>query len=121
MPVHQIIYNLAFSPKIRFIDISNVPLAGNSETREATFKLLKISGSIQTLLIGGTNFFNQIDTEFGHALGDNKTLEYIDISLPSANKTTIPHNVIKDLGKAIAMNKYRNGALKTLVMRNTIN
>jgi hypothetical protein len=50
----QIIYNLAFSPKIRLIDLTNVPRATSPGTAEAIFKLLKISGSIKVLLLGQT-------------------------------------------------------------------
>lgn len=56
----QILYNLAFSPKIKHIDLSDVTSAKNSNTAEALFKLLKISGSIQTLIlnnIGVANYF----------------------------------------------------------------
>lgn len=43
----QIIYNLAFSPKIRVIDVTNVIAVANMTTVvEAFYKLLKISGSI---------------------------------------------------------------------------
>ena len=48
----QIIYNLAFSPKIKFIDLTRVVKCNNAQIVEAIFKLLKISGSIQTLLLG---------------------------------------------------------------------
>jgi len=42
----QMIYNLAFSPKINHIDMTNVSTASDTRCVEALFKLLKISGSI---------------------------------------------------------------------------
>ena len=42
----QIVYNLAFSPKIKLIDISNNRMCNSAAVVEAFFKLLKISGSI---------------------------------------------------------------------------
>ncbi len=48
-------YNLAFSPKIRHIDLTNVPNLSSKESAEAIYKLLKISGSIQVLLLGRTD------------------------------------------------------------------
>lgn len=47
----QMIYNLAFSPKIRIIDLyANGKVSAG--TVEALFKLLKISGSIEKLILG---------------------------------------------------------------------
>jgi hypothetical protein len=51
----QILYNLAFSPKIRHIDMTGNTLSNTDETAESLYKLIKISGSIQNLLLGGTN------------------------------------------------------------------
>jgi hypothetical protein len=51
----QILYNLAFSPKIRHIDMTDNKLSNNADTAESLYKLIKISGSIQNLLLGGTN------------------------------------------------------------------
>ena len=42
----QILYNLAFSPKIRHIDLTDDTSANTSDTAEALYKLIKISGSI---------------------------------------------------------------------------
>lgn len=47
--VSTIIYNLAFSPKIRHIDLSDNPGSANADVAEALFKLIKISGAIETL------------------------------------------------------------------------
>lgn len=53
----QLIYNLAFSPKIKHIDLSRSCTGANKWTEivEALFKLLKISGSIETIMFGGTD------------------------------------------------------------------
>ena len=52
LDVNQIIYNLAFSPRIYHIDITSCGKANNAV--EALMKLLKISTSIRTLLCGNT-------------------------------------------------------------------
>ena len=46
--VQQIIYNLAFSPKIRVIDMSDTS-SGSDVVAEALYKLIKISGAIEVL------------------------------------------------------------------------
>jgi len=51
--VNTVIYNLAFSPKIRHIDVSNLG-QGNAETAEAIYKLVKISGAIEVLNLKNT-------------------------------------------------------------------
>lgn len=48
--LNNIIYNLAFSPKIRHIDISDVNKT-DTNTAEALYKLLKISGAIEVLIL----------------------------------------------------------------------
>ncbi len=50
--VNYILYNLAFSPKITHIDISETIVNDRvQETVEALYKLLKISGSLETLIL----------------------------------------------------------------------
>lgn len=53
----QIIYNLAFSPKIKHIDLTGSCINANKwkEIVEALFKLLKISGSVETIMFGQTD------------------------------------------------------------------
>jgi hypothetical protein len=48
------LYNLAFSPKISFIDLTSNSLA-NDDTAEALYKLVKISGSLESLILKNTN------------------------------------------------------------------
>jgi enhancing lycopene biosynthesis protein 2 len=48
--VNTLIYNLAFSPKIRHIDLS-FTIGTDAETAEAIYKLIKISGAVQTLIL----------------------------------------------------------------------
>lgn len=49
----SILYNLAFSPKITHIDFTNVTLS-SSDTAEAIYKLVKISGSLENLILKNT-------------------------------------------------------------------
>lgn len=73
-----ILYNLAFSPKIAHIDLSENPL-NSSDTAEAIYKLVKISGSLETLILRNTQINNQLKEEFFIALGENKTLQYLNL------------------------------------------
>ena len=52
-----ILYNLAFSPKITHIDLSDVNL-NTADTAEALYKLIKISGSLETLILKNSNINN---------------------------------------------------------------
>jgi hypothetical protein len=69
----SIIYNLAFSPKIRHIDFTNDSLT-TVDAAEAVYKLIKISGSLETLILSNTNINSYLKEEFFIALGENKTL-----------------------------------------------
>lgn len=79
----SVIYNLAFSPKIRHIDISGTG-NGSADIAEAIYKLIKISGAIETLLMGGTALAAYLTEDFYKALGENKTLKYINLDTTSA-------------------------------------
>lgn len=61
--VSTIIYNLAFSPKIRHIDISGLQKS-DADCAEALYKLIKISGAIETLNLGNTGIEASLSTDF---------------------------------------------------------
>ena len=98
-----ILYNLAFSPKIKHIDISGLK-TGNAEVAEALYKLIKISGGIETLLLRKTGVQKFLTEDFYKALGENKTLKYLNLDHDSSQDPAL-------MGKAIAMNAYKNGSL----------
>lgn len=104
--VKTILYNLAFSPKIRHVDISDMGSA-NSEVAEALYKLIKISGAIEILILKNTGVNRYLTEDFYKALGENKTLQYLNLDFTQATNNGM-------LGKSIAMNAYKNGALSSL-------
>ncbi len=108
-----ILYNLAFSPKITYIDLSD-NLLNSSDTAEAIYKLVKISGSLETLILHNTQINNQLKEEFFIALGENKTLTHLNLN----NTTYTSVNILQLLGKASAMNMKKNGNLKYLSLVN---
>ena len=55
LDVSQMVYNLAFSPKIKLIDASSTG-AGKASVVENFQKLLEISGSITTIILKNTQF-----------------------------------------------------------------
>jgi len=108
-----ILYNLAFSPRITHIDLSD-DMLHSSDTAEAIYKLVKISGSLETLILHNTQINNMLKEEFFIALGENKTLPHLNLN--STTYTT--QAVLQLLGKAAAMNKKKNGNLKYLSLVN---
>lgn len=78
--VNAIIYNLAFSPKIRFIDLESMSSV-DPDTAEALYKLLNISGSIETLNLHNCSVIPILKEDYWKAVGQNKTLRYLNISL----------------------------------------
>ncbi len=50
-----------------------------AETAEAIYKLVKISGSLETLILKNTGINNILKEEFFIALGENKTLHYLNL------------------------------------------
>lgn len=49
--ISPMLYNLAFSPKIRIIDLTGCNIGSNANVCEALYKLLKISGSMEHLIL----------------------------------------------------------------------
>ena len=76
--INAILYNLAFSPKIRHIDLSDMA-AGSREMAEALYKLIKISGAIEVLILKNTGVAQFLTEDFYKSLGENKTLSYLNL------------------------------------------
>ena len=96
--------------------------ACNADVAEALYKLLKISGSIQNLLLGGTNILPKLTRDFFIALGESKTMETLNLDYDSSlqgrqNTTTL---VLQMLGQAVAYNHYKNGSLKSISLQRGI-
>lgn len=78
--VNNILYNLAFSPWITYIDASfNSPQQG--ELIENIQKILSISGTIKHLIFDGISIlFHYTSLDFYKALGENCTLETLSFN-----------------------------------------
>lgn len=113
--VDTVIYNMAFAPKIRSIDLSGLR-SFNADAAEALIKLLKISGAIEFLNLRHTLVENYLDKseEFFVALGSNKTLKYLNMDRDESSKRSLNSNMLQTLAKSVAMNAYRLGQLEAL-------
>ena len=102
----SILYNLAFQPSIRVLDISNNQKFDKKETQVSLYKLIKMSSTIEYLLCNNNKGLNELLTnDFYKSIGDCNSLRYLDIN--SSGK-------IKDLesfGNSIAFNALKNGNL----------
>eukprot|EP01022_Parablepharisma_sp_SALTPOND_P003502 TRINITY_DN1141_c0_g1_i1.p1 TRINITY_DN1141_c0_g1~~TRINITY_DN1141_c0_g1_i1.p1 ORF type:complete len:1379 (+),score=244.39 TRINITY_DN1141_c0_g1_i1:5896-10032(+) len=104
--VPGIIYNLAFSPKVSLVDISDIKLNSKAaDAVESIYKLLTISGSLKVLLMDNIGINNSFQLPFFKALGINKTLTAL--SMNGNNFSNYEY-----LGKAIALNARRSGSLE---------
>ena len=108
-----ILYNLAFSPRITHVDFSHDNL-NSADTAEALYKLIKISGSLETLILHNTQVNNQLKEEFFIALGESKTLTHLNLN----NTTYMNAALLNLLGKACGMNQKKHGSLKYLSLVN---
>lgn len=107
--VNQILYNLAFSPRIKSIDISNIPVGTQADTCEGIYKLVKISGSLEFLNLNYCGIYDGLSRDFFIALGENKTLKALLI-----DSGTRFYNNLAEFGKAAAFNAKKNGQLEIL-------
>lgn len=90
--------------------------ASNADVAEALYKLLKISGSITNLLLGGTQILPKLTKDFFVALGESKTIETLKHDFDSAYelKANVSSSIAQMLARSVAYNKYKNGSLKSL-------
>ena len=107
--ISQILYNLAFSPWIRNIDISSIAVGTNAECCEGVYKLIKISGSLEYLNLNYTGIYDGLAKDFFTALGENKSLKALLIDSNSRF-----YNQLNEFGKSIAFNQKKNGSLEVL-------
>ena len=105
----NILYNLAFQPSIKIIDISYNNTCDKKETSTSLYKLLKMSQTIETIIANNIKTLNsQFTNEFYYALGDNNNLVYLDLSRNGAFSN------LQNLGMALAFNALKNGSLSYL-------
>ena len=108
--ISQMLYNLAFTPRIKFIDLTGCNINGNSNICEAIYKLLKLSGSLEHLILNNTGATISMSNEFFVALGENKSIQSLHIDTTSRYS----NDFCSRLGKACAMNAMKNGSLEVL-------
>lgn len=76
--LQQIVYNLAFSPKIKYINMANNAVP-NADMAESLLKLIKISGAIETINMSMMNICSLLPEQFFVAVGESKTLKYLNL------------------------------------------
>ena len=105
----NILYNLAFQPSIKVIDISDNQTCDRKETSTSLHKLIKMSQTIDTIIANNLpNLNKELTNDFYYALGDSNNLTYLDL-----NKNGVFSNV-SSLGMAISFNALKNGSLSYL-------
>ena len=93
----NILYNLAFQPSIKIIDISDNQTCDRKETSTSLHKLIKMSQTVDTIIANNLpNLNKDLTNDFYYALGDSNNLTYLDL-----NKNGYFSNVmIQQSGKA---------------------
>jgi len=105
----NILYNLAFQPSIKIIDISNNNSCDKKETSISLHKFIKMSQTVETIIANNISTLNQqLTNDFYYALGDSNNLVYLDLS-----KNGVFSN-LSNLGMAISFNALKNGSLAYL-------
>ena len=105
----NILYNLAFQPSIKVIDISSNNTCDRRETSISLHKFIKMSQTVETIIANNISALNkELTNDFYYALGDSNNLVYLDIS-----RNGILSN-LTNLGMAISFNALKNGALSYL-------
>ena len=105
----NILYNLAFQPSIKIIDISSNNSCDRKETSISLHKFIKMSQTVEIIVANNISSLNQqLNNDFYYALGDNNNLVYLDLS-----KNGLFSN-LANLGMALSFNALKNGSLAYL-------
>ena len=75
----SIVYNLSFSPKLTFLDISGCGSITSVELVESLYKLLRITASLEHLNLERLSCLN-LTKEFFVALGESRTLKTLNLN-----------------------------------------
>ena len=106
--ISSIIYNLAFQPAIKLIDISYNETCDVKELASSLYKFIKMSQSIETIIAHNIpDLNNSLTKEFYTTLGDNVYLSYLDLS----NCGKFSSVNLNQFGMSIAFNSLKNGSL----------
>jgi len=109
----NILYNLAFQPSIKVIDISDNQTCDKRETSISLHKFIKMSQNVDTIIANNLiNFNKELQNDFYYALGDNNNLVYLDLS----NNGYFSN--VTNLGMGISFNALKNGSLAYLDISN---
>lgn len=82
-------------------------MSNTADTAESLYKLIKISGSLQNLLFGGINIGSKLTIDFYKALGENKTLEHLNLDFEDeifGLRAALTSDEISMMAKAVAFN-----------------
>ena len=109
----NILYNLAFQPSIRIIDISDNKSCDRKETSVSLHKFIKMSQTVNVIVAKNIPGFNKdLSEDFYNAVGDSNNLLYLDLS----NNGKFSN--VKNLGMSISFNALKNGSLSYLDISN---
>ena len=77
----NILYNLAFQPSIKIIDVSNNQTCDRKETAISLHKFIKMSQTVNTIIANNIQNLNkELTKDFYSSLGDSNNLVYLDLS-----------------------------------------
>lgn len=113
----NLLYNLAFSPKLTVLDLQRSTVYNNIEFVENLQKLVSISGSIEYLNIQSIYCFNNFKLDFFKALGENTSLKYLNFNHTLCSGSYVNH---QNLAHALAINADSKGSIEELFLDGTM-
>lgn len=112
----SLLYNLAFQPLLKYLDIKDNKSSDGKELANALYKLIKMSMSLEYLDASGIPSLNgNLNREFFSSLGDNSYLKSLNLS----SSGNMKGETFRDFGAAIAFNEQKKGSLVELSLKNT--
>lgn len=111
----SIVYNLAFSPKLEYLDISNNTCAEMGKLVENLGKLLAISGSLEALNLSNiVGLMQSLKADFFKSLGENITLKALNLNSTGVAVGSATLSSVNLLGNSVAFNGRNKGKLSEL-------
>jgi ubiquitin-protein ligase/Ran GTPase-activating protein (RanGAP) involved in mRNA processing and transport len=117
--INNIVYNLSFSSKLRYLSLSSCNLKAQTVFVDNLQKFFSINSSVETVILSNLAIQSFITEDLLKSIARNQTVSTLDIS--STTVAPISKSMAAILGICLAVNAHKNGLLRNLYLSGILN
>lgn len=117
--INNIVYNLSFSSKLRYLNLSCCNLKSQTVFVDNLQKFFSINSSVETVILANLPIQNFITEDLLKSIARNQTVSTLDLSCPSV--ALINKSMVSILGICLAVNAHKHGMLRNLYLSGILN